>query len=145
MNLTRAQAIDEMLALAKTAWETTANQTGTRLKYTNVGSSSVPPTGQDAWARIALRHVTSGQVSLAGVDGTRIFTRNGVLTVQVFEPSGFGTAKTVDIPEIMKNAYEGKTTAGGVVFSEATINEVGQDGDFFQTNVVVAFKYDECK
>jgi hypothetical protein len=145
MSLTRTQAVDEILALAKYAWETTASQTGTRFKYENVASASIPPSGQDAWGRIVLRHTTSKQTSLAGADGRRHFTRYGTLVVQIFEVVGTGIAKSTDIPEIMKNAYEGKSTAGGVIFRDVTINEVGKSGDYFQTNVVVHFEYTEIK
>jgi hypothetical protein len=145
MNLTRAQAVDEILALANTAWVTTAGQAAERFKWENVGAKTVPPVDQSAWGRIVLRHNVSAQKSLPGADGKRRFVRQGVLTIQVFEPIGKGLVGSGDIPEVMKNAYEGVTTAGGVMFRDVTINEVGDDGDFFQTNVVASFEYDEVK
>ncbi len=145
MSLTRKQAVDEMLALVKTAWATTAGEDITRVKWENVASVSVPPSGQDPWARVTIRHTESEQASLAGVVGTRMFRRNGILTVQVFEVCGTGLPKTVDLPEVIRDAFEGITTTGGVIFRRVTINEVGSSGGFFQTNVITFFEYDEVK
>jgi hypothetical protein len=145
MSLTRIQATDEMLALVKYAWETTAGQPGSRLKWENVGSASVPPTGQSPWARVIVRHTTAGQSTLAGASGTRLFRRNGIIIVQLFEVKGKGVIGTVDLAKIIMDAYEGVTTVGGVEFRDVTINEVGPEGDFFQENIVIPFSYYECK
>lgn len=141
----RAQAIDEILVLAHTAWTTTAGQDASRWKWENVAQKTTPPDGQQAWGRIALRHTESDQTSLAGANGKRRFTRLGVLQMSIFEPVGHGMAADTDLPEIMKNAYEGITTAGGVVFRDVTVREVGVDGDWYQTNVTASFWYDEVK
>lgn len=141
----RAEAIDEILALAHTAWTVTAAQGAERWKWENVSKQTVPPSGQEPWGRITLRHTESGQTSLAGAVGTRRFTRQGALTINIFEPCGQGTGASTDLPEIMKDAYEGVTTAGGVIFRDVTIQEIGEDGDFFQTNVTASFEYDEVK
>lgn len=143
MSLTRKEAIDEIGALFKAAWDTTGY--GTRVKYDNVGTTSVPPADQVPWARVSLRHVTSRQASLAGANGTRRFRRTGVLTVQVFEPPGRGLSGGTDLAKIVQDAFEGITSPGGVIFRDVAINEVGPDGDFYQTNVVAFFEYDEIK
>lgn len=145
MSLTRKQAVDEMLALVKTAWQTTAGLDITRVKWENIASSSVPPSGQYAWARVTVRHNESEQASLAGVVGTRMFRRHGVISIQVFEVVGVGLLKTTDLPAIIRNAFEGVTSTGGVIFRRVTINEVGESGDFYQTNVVASFEYDQIK
>lgn len=143
--MNRAQAIDEILALAYTAWTVTAGQEASRWKWENVAQKTTPPSGQHPWGRIILRHTESSQTSLAGADGKRRFTRLGVLQMSIFEPVGQGMAADTDLPEIMKNAYEGVTTAGGVMFRDVTIREIGADGDFYQTNVSASFEYDEVK
>ena len=143
MSLTRKEAIDEILGLFKTAWDTTGH--GTRVKYDNVGKKSMPPAGQDPWARVVLRHTSASQVSLSGAVGTRRFQRNGILTIQVFEPPGKGLSGATDLPKIIQDAFEGVETASGVWFRDVTVNEIGPDGDFFQTNIVAFFEYDEVK
>lgn len=143
MSLTRKQAIDEILALFKTAWDTTGH--GARVKYDNVGKTSVPPTGQNPWCRVILRHTNSAQASLSGDAGTRRFQRNGILTIQVFEPIGKGLSGSTDLPKIVQDAYEGVETTSGIWFRDVTLKEIGRDGDFYQTNVVAIFEYDEIK
>ncbi len=141
---TRKAAITEILGLFRTAW-LGAGQSDNRVKYDNVGKTTVPPTGNTPWARVRLRHTTSGQASLSGQSGTRIFTRNGILTVQIFVPPGKGLAEATDLPKIIQDSYEGVETSNGVWFRDVVVNEIGSDGDFYQTNVVALFEYDEIK
>jgi hypothetical protein len=143
MSLTRKEAIDEICTVFKTAWDTTGH--GDRVKYDNVGKTSVPPSGQDPWVRVVIRHGTSAQGSLAGEVGTRRFRRTGLITAQVMEVKGQGLSGATDLPKIVQDAFEGVSTPGGVWFRDVAINEIGPDGDFFLTNVVAFFEYDEIK
>lgn len=141
---TRKAAITEILGLFRTAW-LGASQADNQVKYDNVGKSTTPPSGDTPWARVILRHTTSEQGTLAGAVGTRRFDRKGILTIQIFVPPGKGLAETVDLPKILQDAYEGVETANGAWFRDVVVNEVGPDGDFYQTNVVALFEYDEIK
>ena len=145
MSLTRYQAIDEMAAIFKTAWEVTASQNGDRIKWENVGTKSIPPDLNLPWARFVLRHATAFQATLSNAVGARRFRRLGILTVQLFQPIGKGLSGDVDLAKIVLDAYEGQTTTGGIIFREVVIQEVGPDGDFYQVNIVVSFEYDEVK
>lgn len=58
--MNRAQAIDEILALAYTAWTVTAGQEASRWKWENVAQKTTPPSGQHPWGRIILRHTECG-------------------------------------------------------------------------------------
>jgi len=141
---TRRAAIDEILGLFRAAW-LGAGQTDDRVKYDNVGKSSLPPSGLTPWARVILRHTTAGQGSLSGPQGTRMFERQGILTIQIFVPPGKGLAEAVDLPKIIQDAYEGEETANGAWFRDVVVNEIGPDGDFYRTNVIALFEYDEIK
>lgn len=141
---TRRAAITEILGLFRTAW-LGAGQSDSRVKYDNVGKSSVPPSGNAPWARVVLRHTTSEQASLSGASGTQRYERRGILSVQIFMPPGKGLAEAVDLPTIVQRAYEGQTTTNGAWFKDVTINEIGVDGDFYQTNVIAQFEYDEFR
>lgn len=143
MNMTRQEAVDDMLALFKTAWDATGH--GSRVKYDNVGQKSLPPSGQNPWARVVLRHTTSRQASLAGESGNRRFRRTGVITIQIFQVVGNGLTGGTDLAKIIQDAYEGVTSPGGAIFRDVAINEIGPSGDFYQTNVVIPFEYDEIK
>lgn len=145
MSLTRTEAIDEICKMATDAWVTTLIQEATRFKYENVGTTVIPPIGQQPWARLTLRHSVSGQTSLSDERGRRRFTRHGVLTVQVFEPIGQGLVGSTDLPKTINDVFEGKSSPGGIIFRNVAVNEIGESGDFFQTNVVASFEYDEVK
>lgn len=141
MSLTRAQAVDSILAILKAAWD----PTGYPMKWENVGAVSTPPTSLTPWARAVLRHATSRQATLSGVSGQRRFRRTGSLVVQIFQPSGEGLVGNPDLARIVQDAFEGAVTPGGVIVRSVVVNEVGPDGAWFQTNVVVSFEYDEIK
>lgn len=144
MTATRAEAIDQMLALFKTVWDTTPH--ADRVKYPNVGETDVVPDGVNPWVRVNLRHVQGKQVTLSGPVGTRRFRRFGILICQLFEPVGEGlTREDSDYAELIRDAYEGVTTTNGVIFRNVRINEIGSDGSFFQTNIIAEFEYDEVK
>jgi len=97
------------------------------------------------YARITMRHNVMDQRTL-GNSGNRRFRRFGVITVQVFTLSNKGLATADVFAKVALDAFEGQSTAPTEIhFRNARINEVGEDGPWFQTNVLVDFDYDEIK
>jgi len=141
---TRTQAVDEINTVFLNAW-TAALQDTSQIKWENVSAVDTPPTDNTPWARFTLRHTNSSATSLTGVIGNRRYTRRGVISAQLFQPIGSGLSGDTDLAKIVQEAFEGHTTAGGVIFRGVSINEIGSDGDFFQTNVVSFFEYDEIR
>lgn len=139
MTATFQVAKDEILGVFKTAWDTT----GHIALYENV-AGAVPPTVAP-WARVSLRHLSGRQASLAGGSGKRRYDRDGLITVQIFVPSGEGLLEAYNLAKIVADAFEGAATASQVWFRDVRINEVGPDGSWFQVNVVAGFTYDEIK
>lgn len=137
MTLQRRDAINEILSLLKAVWD----PLGFPMKYDNTHVDTAGAT----WARATLRHNTGFQATLAGETGQRRFRRTGTLVVQIFQPPGAGLSLNPDLAKIVVDAYEGVTSAGGVIFRDVVPNEIGVDGGFFQTNVSVNFEYDEIK
>ena len=85
------------------------------------------------------------QATLSGPIGRRRFRRFGVLIVQLLVPSGRGLSGGTDYAKLIQDAYEGVTSPGGVIFRNVRVNEIGQSGSFYQTNVSADFEYDEIK
>lgn len=146
MSLTPEQARDDILTAFAAAWasKTPAVNGGAvpPVKYDQVASSEPP---QDTpWARVTVMHATGTQRSM-GTVGSRLFSRTGVVTVQVFVPGGQGLALADRLGKIALDAFEGQHTPGDVWFRDATLREVGPDGPWWQTNVVATFAYDEQK
>lgn len=145
-NLTYSEARDEIHTLFKTAWDAGA-ETGCQPVLYADSKTTVPKTvdtdsNPDVWARITVQHTGGNQATLGG---NRCFNRFGVVTVQVFTPIGTGLSIGDNVYKIVVDAYEGKTTPGGVWFRNVAVNEVGPEGEWFQTNIIADFEYEEQK
>lgn len=99
-----------------------------------------------SYARITVRHSEMDQRSVGGNVGNRRFRRFGVVTVQIFTIAGDGLQESDRLATIAHNAFEGqKTGEDRVFFRNVRINEIGQEGPWFQSNVIVDFDWDTVK
>lgn len=138
MSLTYAQANDEVLAQLKAVWD----PTGHKLFYEDIRDQK--ETDMSPWATVVVRHAAGQQDSLGG-RGNRSFLRLGVLIVTINTPSGSGLSEAYALAKVVADAYEGASSPNGVWFRNVRINELGRDGTFYQTNVLVDFEYTETK
>jgi len=139
MSLTFSDAVDQIMDLFKTAWDTT----GFPAYYEDVRQQR--DSSEDPWSTTTLRHASGQQMTLGTATGTSRFAREGLLIVQIFTPAGKGLQEAYNLAKVVVDAYEGSTTPGGVWFRNVRLNEIGRDGRFFQMNVLVEFLYDELK
>ncbi len=140
MTATFDQANNEILALFKTAWDTT----GFIALYENLEGAK--PITQVAHAKVTVRYGKGGQVSLANGAGNKRFERNGILTVQIFIPNGQGLSQGYTLGKTVTDAFEGKSTSpGNVWFRNVHLKPIGPDGEWYQLNAIVEFLYDEVK
>lgn len=139
MSLTYAQAVDAVLSVFKTAWDATG--------YDAFYDDTPRDRGDDEnpWARATVLHVDGFQATLKSPNGQARYERAGLLTVQIFVSSGSGLQATYDLVKIVSDAFEGKSASGGLWFRDVRAREIGRDGAFRQTNVIVRFEYDEVK
>lgn len=143
---TRTEARDEILDHFTTAW--------------NAGTPPIPELLYDdkhkdlpedaPYARITLVHGPSPQVTVGGKQslggGGQRFRRFGIVTVQIFSVSGDGLTDGDVLVDLAVDAFEGENTGSDrVEFRNVRANEIGQDGPWFQTNVVAEFTYDRVK
>lgn len=135
-----ATATNEILDLFHAVW----NPLGHVAIYENTGGA-IPTGSSDPWARVSLRHATGNQASLRGDAGTTRWDRGGILTVQIFVPTGEGLSEAYTLAKVVADAYEGTSTPSAVWFRNVRVNEVGPDGEWFQVNVLIDFTYDEIK
>lgn len=142
------EARDEIQARFKTQWDADSpalnGGVAPRVFWEGVGETTDRPP-DSPWAALTIRHGPAGQASLANHQGVRRFDRFGVVTVQVFSPLSKGQGLTLaeGLAKVARRAFEGKETPSHVWFRNATVNEVGVDGPWFQVNAVVEFVYDE--
>lgn len=151
MSLTAAQARDEMSARFYDDW---------RSKVPLAYSGGVPqvvwdgtadaddkgPRADRPWARVTIAHNVAPQRTF-GEPGSRRFERLGLITVQVFVPLALedSVALAEALGTIARDAFEGKSTPGGVWFRNARLQEVGPDSPWWQLNIVTDFVYEELK
>ncbi len=141
---TIASARDEILLHFRTAWDL---GTSTRLLYDDK-HRDLPENAN--FARINIKHNLTEQVTVGGrVDqggGGQRFRRHGVIIVQIFTVSGDGLTVSDVLVQLAIDAFEGERTASDrVEFRNVRANEIGQNGPWFQTNVVAEFVYDRLK
>lgn len=145
MTATRTQARDEILDQFKTVWDADPESTGVLVRYPDKPSD--PPSTQVPWARVTVQHnPTGGQVTLSGATGSRRFRRFGLVTIQIFTIFGEGLVKADELARVAQGAFEGvRTSPGGVIFRAVNAVEIGKSKEWFQTNVLAQFEYDEVK
>lgn len=138
MSLTYKQANDDILALLKAAWDTT----GHKMFWEEIRDDR--ETDQSPWAMVIVRHAAGQQDTLGG-KGHRQFLRIGSIVVTINTPSSSGLSEGYNLAKVVADAYEGVASPNGVWFRNIRINELGREGTFFQTNVIVDFEYYETK
>lgn len=151
MPATPTQARDQILGLLKAALDASAYAT-IKVAWDDVKTKTPTPTvieaaagENESWLRPTITHTGGSQTSLAGALRTKHWTYNGLLTVQVFTPSGEGSNLSDDIVYTVLNGYQGKSTPGSVWFRNARFREIGTSGAWYQVNVLVEFEYYEIK
>jgi len=138
-DLTYAQAADQILSLFKTAWDVTGHEAF----YESVRGQREDD--QTSFAVVLLRHVSGFQATLSSSSGSRIFRREGVLTVRIYFAEGSGLQEGYSLAKVVADAYEGQRTQSGVWFKNVRVSEGGRDGAFIIINVLIDFEYDEIK
>jgi hypothetical protein len=137
------QAKDEIQTAFRTAWLAADTSDEYPIRYWDVAYVDTPDT---PWCRLTVRHQDAEKVTLSNDVGARRFRRYGVATVQIFTFYGKGGSLSDDLATIAKNAFEGVTTSPGrVIFHNVRSQEIGQEGQWFQTNVLADFEYDEIR
>lgn len=135
-----AQADREMAELFRQAWEVEANLPAV---YPN-SNAGVPKA--ETWAHWGISYTGGGQRSF-GPKGRRKFEKTGSVVITVFSPLGKGSSFGRDKAAIALEAYEGKSTPGGVVFRDCRIETEGEgsvDGSnsaWWATVVLAEFNY----
>lgn len=143
MTATVSQAKDEILAQYRTTWLADSTSVDVPIHWWNVRNQKPPTSG--AWARITVQHAFGGQPTVGKNAGARRYRRTGLVTVEIWTPSGDSTLADA-LSMIALSAFEGKRTSpGGVWFRNVRPNEIGQDGVWFKTNVLADFVYDEVR
>ena len=142
-DLRRTEARDAILTQFKTAWDADSVASLLPVFYRDAKRNG-PVSDLQPFARVSVVHATGQQDALANGYEQAIFKRQGVLIAQIFTLQGSGLTDSDYLAKVVADAFEGQNN-GDIWYRNVRINEVGPDGDRFQTNVVVDFQYDEIK
>lgn len=134
---TQMEAADALFTLVKTTWD--ANAGGAPLYYENEDFER--PAIPGVFGRATIRHSVGTRITLGGSTG-KIFRRFGQLYVQVFTPQDTGQYDIRVLTDSLAHAFEDVPASFGVRIRDVSINELGNDGTYFQVNVVADFSYD---
>jgi hypothetical protein len=138
MSATFETARNEIFAIFNTAWVAAGDYT---VLWPDVAGT--PPEGsEDPWARVQLNHVLGNQNGFGPIAQKR-WNREGFLLVQVFTAIGKGGTQNYQLCQSIVDAYQGVTTDSGIWFRNPRINEVGNDGHYYQNNAIVDFEYQQ--
>lgn len=96
------------------------------------------------WCRVTLRNINSGQVTL-GTRGARTYQRMALVWVQIFGPVNQGMNALDLLADQVKKIIEGESFGGITPAGGAQINEVGDDGHWYEMAVVIPVTYYELK
>lgn len=136
--MNKEEAVDAILDIFKTAWDTT----GFTALYP--GKEKEKPTSEAPWARVTIQHASGDQASLGSLGGRRRFREVGTLFVQVFAPVGDGSTWCYQLTQLLCDAYR-DARHPEVWFRNVHSEEIGDDGSFLQHNVIATFIYDNVR
>lgn len=136
--MTYNEGYDAILAVFKTAWDTT----GFEAAYADVPAPEVPD--GESWARATVDHLDGGQASLTGADSTKRWNRLGLVSIQIYSPIGDGGIAGRALAQTMVNAYQAAKV--GVWFRNVRMVEVPKNqGAWKVFNVFADFEYDDVR
>mgnify|MGYP000886199345 CR=1 FL=1 len=118
-----------------------ANKWGTTtpVAYDDDGKFKIPD-GQ-TWVRLNIAHVDGYQASIGSPSSNR-FRRDGLITVQVFQPQGQYSIDARKKADLVVSHFLNEETSG-IIYYDVQAREIGNDGaGWYQINVLIKFRYD---
>lgn len=104
-------------------------------------AKSVPTDGSVKWVRISVRHRNGSRASLGRMDGKGKHTQSGFVFVEIFTPREDGLVDS----DILSAAFADSLrnfSDGDIWIGETSEVEMGEDGNWFRSDVVAEFSYD---
>jgi hypothetical protein len=151
MSLTLQETYDEVFSRFKAAWDTAPNGPF-EIAWPDVPLSPLlqkyitgeleETTPLQPWARVTIRPNIRDQKTLGG-PGNRLFTRNGILFVEIFTPTGDGMVLSNQLCELVQDAFEGISSPYKVWYRQTRINVNGIEGLWSRNTVTVEWESEQ--
>lgn len=108
--------------------------------YDDTGKT-VPKNVTTKWARISVRHRNGTRASLGRADGKGKHTQSGLIFVEIFTPREDGLVNSDVISAAFAEDFR-NSADGDIWYADVSEVEVGEDGNWFRTDVIAEFEYD---
>lgn len=106
--------------------------------------SDKPEEGEFTWCRFSLFNTSFNKSSLGNFNGNSQYDRNALLLIELMTPidNGIDDVTTQSILDI----YEGGVPSlSGIWFRQVSVNEIGINDNWFQTNITAEVLYNQVK
>lgn len=126
------------------------NAVGIILYWPNViaDQQQLPEPNRDhtaTWAEVVWLHGSSEQVAF-GTGGKRRYETSGILLLKIRSPIGHGIGTTSTLATAIIDIFRGKRLPlTSAVFRSGIEKQVGRDGPWNRSDVLIEFSFDEYK
>ncbi len=111
------------------------NWTDTKVDYENMPFTPVRGVSH---VKLRIEWAITTNISIGGLK-----RGEGLIYVSVFTPVRDGSTKAMQLADKAANIFQNQQE-GQVTFNAAFINRVGEGNEWYQLNVLIPFKSDEC-
>lgn len=103
--------------------------------------TAVPTDGTVEWVRIQVKHRRGTRTSLGRKGGTSKHTQSGFVFVEIYTPREDGLARNDVVSAAFAESFNTSVT-GDIWYQDVSPVEVGEEGNWFRTDVIAEFQYD---
>lgn len=145
---TYSAALAQMGALAQSSWGALglANPDVAEMRFPETELTFGKAKLDKYWSRFSTINASGAKTSVGSLINSKArYTYNGILYIQIF--AGMFILNGPDVArglaEEMRNAFRSPQQDGSVIYRNARIDELTNDGTFFQYRVIVEYEFDE--
>lgn len=101
----------------------------------------VPEDGSVKWVRISVKHRNGSRASLGRADAKSKHTQSGFVFIEIYTPRENGLVDSDIISAAFADSLR-NFSDGDIWISDVSEIEMGEDGNWFRSDVVISFEYD---
>jgi hypothetical protein len=104
-------------------------------------NKQVPKNAATKWVRISVKHRNGSRASLGRADGKGKHTQSGFVFVEIFTPREDGLVDSDVLSAAFADSFR-SAPDGDIWYKDVSETEVGENGNWFKTDVIAEFEYD---
>lgn len=99
------------------------------------------PEDDAKWVRIMVKHGNGSRASLGRMDKKSKHTQSGFVFVEIYTPREGGLQDSDVLSAAFADSFRNPTD-GDIWFKDVSEAEIGEDGNWFRSDVIAEFEYD---